>query len=75
MQITATELKLNLGRYLNLASSEDVIITKNGMDIAVISAPKKKTSIVDELIGVIPNDGMDIKEHREERIRRYENNY
>lgn len=30
MSITATELKMNLGKYLLLAESEDIFITKNG---------------------------------------------
>ena len=29
MSITATELKQNLGRYLRIAATEDVFITKN----------------------------------------------
>ena len=32
--ITATELKNNLGKYLEIARSEDVAITKNGVCIA-----------------------------------------
>ena len=36
--ITATELKNNLGHYLELSSKEDVFITKNGKPIAVLSA-------------------------------------
>ena len=34
MEITATELKLNLGKYLEAANSEDIVITKNGKGIA-----------------------------------------
>ena len=30
MTITATELKNNLGKYLILAATEDIFITKNG---------------------------------------------
>ena len=30
MSITATELKLNLSKYLLLAATEDIFITKNG---------------------------------------------
>ena len=36
MSITATELKLNLGKYLLLAEKEDVFITKNGYGDMVI---------------------------------------
>lgn len=32
MSITATELKLNLGKYLLLAEKKDVFITKNKLN-------------------------------------------
>ena len=34
MEITATELKLNLGKYLEKSNEEEIIITKNGKAIA-----------------------------------------
>ena len=34
MSITATELKNNLGKYLLLAATEEVYITRNGKTIA-----------------------------------------
>lgn len=34
MSITATELKVNLGKYLMLAETEDIYITRNGKDYA-----------------------------------------
>lgn len=40
MVITATELKNNLGKYLELAGSEDVFITKNGSQIAKLTNTK-----------------------------------
>ena len=39
MSITATELKMNLGKYLMLAETEDVFITKNGKVIAKLTNP------------------------------------
>jgi prevent-host-death family protein len=33
MQISATEFKNNVGRYLMLAAQEDIIVTKNGKGI------------------------------------------
>ena len=39
MSITATELKSNLGKYLLLAATEDIFITKNGYsDLVVMSS-------------------------------------
>ena len=39
MSITATELKENLGKYLAMASQEDIYITKNGKIVAKLSSP------------------------------------
>ena len=41
MQITATELKNNIGRYLALAAKEDIYITKNGKSIAKLTNTKQ----------------------------------
>lgn len=37
MTITATELKKNLGKYLELALDEDVVISKNGKETVVLT--------------------------------------
>ena len=39
--ITATELKKNLGKYIMLAQTEEIIVTKNGKVIVHLSGPKK----------------------------------
>jgi antitoxin (DNA-binding transcriptional repressor) of toxin-antitoxin stability system len=39
MEITATELKTNLGKYLTAAAEEDIVITKNGKVIARLMGP------------------------------------
>jgi len=70
IQITATDFKLNLGKYLALAGREEIHITKNGADIAVLSAPKAKRCWVDDLNGIVPDDGADYKLIREERLMR-----
>lgn len=57
MSITATELKNNLGKYLELALTEDIVVMKNGKAQAVISSPyKTKVEILKSLRGCIPND-------------------
>lgn len=38
MIITATEFKTNLGKYLEMAASQDIFITKNGKSTAVSQA-------------------------------------
>ena len=39
MIITATELRNNIGKYLSLASCENIYITKSGKTIAILTAP------------------------------------
>lgn len=57
MSITATELKKNLGYYLALASTETILITKNGRVVATLSNPKEiKEKTVGSLRGILPND-------------------
>ncbi len=68
MTITATELKANLGKYLILAATEDVFITRNGKTIAKLTSPyQNKLDIVDSLYGSIPAD-VTLEEAREERL-------
>ena len=51
MSITATELKLNLSKYLLLAEKEDICITKNGRPIAKLVSPyQDELKLVDELL-------------------------
>ena len=39
MSITATELKANLGKYLHMAATEDVLITQYGKIDAKLTNP------------------------------------
>jgi Uma2 family endonuclease len=38
MRVSSTELQNNFGKYLMLAAREDIVITRNGMEIAKLSA-------------------------------------
>lgn len=68
MSITATELKLNLGKYLLLAATEDIYITKNGTIVAKLVSPyQDKLSLVDDLFGSVP-DTLTLEDAREERL-------
>jgi len=66
MQIALSDLKINVGKYVDLADTEDVIITKYGKPAAKIirydkepwylkKIPDKLTS-VDSLFGTLPDD-------------------
>ena len=68
MSITATELKMNLGKYLMLAEKEDVYITKNGKIIAKLTNPfQDRGDMAKSLFGILPAD-MTLEEAREERL-------
>ena len=36
MRVTLSELKINVGKYINLVEKQDVYITRNGMQVAKI---------------------------------------
>jgi len=57
MSITATELKLNLGKYLSPAETEDIFITKNGKVVAKLSNPHQdRVTVAKSLFGILPCD-------------------
>lgn len=77
MQISLSDLKVNVGRYVELAETEDVIITKYGRPAAKIirfdrepwyckAVPEKVTS-VEQLFGTLPGD-VDLDDIRTERL-------
>jgi len=74
MEITATELKTNMGKYLSIAKHQDIFITKNGKKVATLTGPQqKKVEMVKSLFGIIPDDGSTLEQTRVERLSRYEN--
>ena len=57
MSITATELKNNLGKYLLLAATEDIFITRNGKVVAKLSNPNQdRVEMAKSLFGILSND-------------------
>ncbi len=70
MSITATELKMNLSKYLLLSATEDIYITKNGKVIAKLTNPfQERVDIAKSLFGVLPAD-LSLEEARDERLNR-----
>jgi prevent-host-death family protein len=66
VQVTLSELKVNVGKFVDLADVQDVIITKYGTPVAKIirydkepwymkKMPDKITS-VEQLFGTLPDD-------------------
>ena len=73
MLATATEFKENMGKYLALVDSEDIIITKNGKQIAKLTCLNNRDALLtDSLIGVIPDPAVEPAKLREERLSRHE---
>ena len=73
MQVTATEFKLNFGKYLDMLSTEDIWITRNGKTVAKMINPN--VSSVDSISGVLAGRvSPEIDRHslREERLSKYE---
>ena len=69
MQITATELKLNMGKYLSLASSCDIFITKNGQRIAKLTNPSPdRVAVLDSLVGIAMGGNVTLDDLRKERL-------
>jgi len=71
LQVTATEFKKNLGKYLAMINKDEIIITRNGIPIAQVITPKDK-SLVNQLIGIIPDDGYTMEDARRERLMKHE---
>ena len=71
MVITATELKTNIGKYLSIAMTEDIVITKNGKNIIKLTnLRQEKLDILDSLVGTIKDRGITIEEAKAERLAR-----
>lgn len=77
MQVALTDLKVNVGKYVDLAGTEDIIITKYGKPAAKIirydkepwylkKMPEQITSI-ENLFGTLPDD-IDLDDVKTERL-------
>lgn len=71
MQITATEFKNNIGKYLALASKQDIYITKNGKSVAKLSNPNAdRVALLDSLVGILPAGSVILEDVKKERLER-----
>jgi prevent-host-death family protein len=70
MIVSSTEIQNNFGKYLEIASEQEVVITKNGTPFARLLGIGETTSfLADRLLGLVPHD-VDEKNTREERLAR-----
>ena len=79
MPITFTELENNLGKYLSLATFEDVFITVDGEVVAKLTGASSgdiqniqnenndRVNIVNSLVGILSSD-ITLEESRDERL-------
>ena len=68
-QISVSELKTNAGKYVTMAQTQDILITKNGKLIARLTTAKPdKVAAAKALFGILPSD-INADEAREERLR------
>lgn len=69
MIITATELKANIGKYLQLAKTQDIIVTKNNKPIAKLTGVREnKLDILNNLVGIIKDDSYTLEDARRDRL-------
>lgn len=68
MSITATEFKKNLGKYLLLAETVDIFITRNGKVVAKLTNPNQdRVNMAESLFGILSDDRT-LEESKKERL-------
>ena len=80
MYVTSTEFKSNFGRYLDLVTAEDIVITRNGRKIAkLVKEEDNALADIRSLYGLLADSEMsrmtdsEIKaEIHRERSRKYD---
>jgi prevent-host-death family protein len=71
MLVTATQLKNNLGKYLALVEDEDLIITRNGQEVAKLASIRAdRVESARALFGMLSDEPLG--HAREQRMGRYE---
>jgi prevent-host-death family protein len=75
MIITATEFKNRVGEYLEIAQREEVIISRNGKNIAkLVAIGEKEYPATKSLTGVFEKAASyDLEQAKAERLKKYEN--
>ena len=70
MKVTATELKVNLGRFIDYVvdNNEEITVTKNGKSVVTLSKVNEAEEWIKELSGVAKDTGICDREIRVERV-------
>ena len=70
MIINSSDFQNNVGKYLDLAEGQEIVITRNGSPVARLLGMNKTISFLsDRLVGLIPPD-KDEDAEKEERLAR-----
>ena len=71
MVITSTELKTNIGHYLDAAAEDEVFITKNGKMVAKLSGINQdKQAVLDSLVGITMQKPVSLEKAKCKRLSR-----
>ncbi|MDR2735005.1 MAG: type II toxin-antitoxin system Phd/YefM family antitoxin [Spirochaetota bacterium] len=71
MIVNSTDMQNNFGKYLDLASAQEIIITKNGQPVARLLGMGKTVSFLsDSLLGLVPCN-VDAKSAKAERLKKH----
>lgn len=72
--ITATEFKNKVGKFIELARKEEIIISRNGKHIIkLVPVGKEETPATESLLGVFEKAAAyDVSKAKEERLKKYE---
>lgn len=66
--ITASELKQNLGKYIELSKEEDVIVKKNGKVVTMLTSTSLRENAIDAFLSLSGKYGaVDYQEILDER--------
>jgi prevent-host-death family protein len=77
MQVALSELKTNVGKYVNLAKKQDIYITRNGKQVAkIIGTNRNRVADMKSLFGIAklppeyddPNYDPNYDKLRDERV-------
>lgn len=70
MIVNSSDFQNNVGKYLDLASGQDIVITRNGAPVArLVGAEKTISFLSDKLVGILPQD-IDLGKEKTERLAR-----
>jgi len=68
MIVSSTEVQNNFGKYVKLASKQEIIITKKGQPVARLVGSNEAVSFLsDRLVGLVPHD-VDENAAKDERL-------